>query len=133
MAGMTETTITDNVPPPPEDADIGDVSEPDTDIDDRVLPPGPERVTELSEETVGKVRCENPFIVTENVNVYYGDNHAIRDVTLEIGKKEVIALIGPSGCGKSTYLRCLNRMNDTIDVAGGDGVPEAEPVSEKHL
>jgi phosphate transport system ATP-binding protein len=76
-----------------------------------------ERVTELGEETVGHVRCDDPFIVTEKVNVYYGDNHAIQDVTLEIGKGEVIALIGPSGCGKSTYLRCLNRMNDSIESA----------------
>jgi phosphate transport system ATP-binding protein len=75
------------------------------------------RVTELGEKTVGNVRCDDPFIVTEDVNVYYGDNHAIRDVTLEIGKGQVIALIGPSGCGKSTYLRCLNRMNDSIESA----------------
>jgi len=72
---------------------------------------------ELGRETVGNVRCANPFMVAENVNVYYGDNHAIKDVTLEIGKKEVVALIGPSGCGKSTFLRCLNRMNDTIESA----------------
>ena len=56
-------------------------------------------------------------MVAENVNVWYGENHAIRDVTLEIGKRQVVALIGPSGCGKSTFLRCLNRMNDTIDSA----------------
>lgn len=62
-------------------------------------------------------RCAEPFIVAENIDVYYGANHAIRDVTLEIGKKEVIALIGPSGCGKSTFLRCLNRMNDSIEGA----------------
>ena len=55
--------------------------------------------------------------MAENVNVHYGSNHAIQNVTLEIGKKEVIALIGPSGCGKSTFLRCLNRMNDSIDIA----------------
>ncbi len=72
---------------------------------------------ELGRETVGSVRCDNAFMVAENVNVYYGDNHAIRDVTLEIGKKQVVALIGPSGCGKSTFLRCLNRMNDTIETA----------------
>ncbi len=72
---------------------------------------------ELGRETVGNVRCANPFMVAENVNVFYGDNHAIKDVTLEIGRKEVIALIGPSGCGKSTFLRCLNRMNDTIESA----------------
>ncbi|HSG96631.1 MAG TPA: phosphate ABC transporter ATP-binding protein PstB [Woeseiaceae bacterium] len=56
-------------------------------------------------------------MVAEDVNVYYGDNHAIQNVSLEIGKKEVIALIGPSGCGKSTFLRCLNRMNDSIESA----------------
>jgi phosphate transport system ATP-binding protein len=56
-------------------------------------------------------------MTAEDVNVYYGDNHAIRNVTLEFGKNEVIALIGPSGCGKSTFLRCLNRMNDSIESA----------------
>lgn len=75
----------------------------------------------LGRETVGNVRCDNAFMIAENVNVYYGDNHAIRDVTLEIGKKQVVALIGPSGCGKSTFLRCLNRMNDTIEIARVSG------------
>ena len=51
-----------------------------------------------------------------NVNVFYGLKQAIFDVSLDIGENEVIALIGPSGCGKSTFLRCLNRMNDTIDI-----------------
>lgn len=76
-----------------------------------------ERMADLTGDTVGHVRCKNPFIVAENVDVFYGDNHAIQDVTLEIGKNQVIALIGPSGCGKSTFLRCLNRMNDSIDSA----------------
>ena len=49
--------------------------------------------------------------------VYYGDNHAIKDVDVDIDDKTVTAFIGPSGCGKSTFLRCINRMNDTIDVA----------------
>ncbi|MGM0586535.1 MAG: phosphate ABC transporter ATP-binding protein, partial [Pseudomonadota bacterium] len=53
---------------------------------------------------------------TENVDVFYGDTHAIVDVSLDILDKTVTAFIGPSGCGKSTFLRCLNRMNDTIDV-----------------
>lgn len=75
-----------------------------------------EQLTDLG-ETVGEVRCENPFIVAENIDVFYGDNHAIKDVTLEIAKSDVIALIGPSGCGKSTFLRCLNRMNDSIETA----------------
>ena len=74
-----------------------------------------------STPTLGIVRCENPFIVAENIDVFYGDNHAIKDVTLEIAKNQVIALIGPSGCGKSTFLRCLNRMNDSIDSARVSG------------
>ncbi|MEM7410276.1 MAG: phosphate ABC transporter ATP-binding protein PstB [Myxococcota bacterium] len=49
-----------------------------------------------------------------SVDVFYGDNHAIQDVELDILRDEVTALIGPSGCGKSTFLRCFNRMNDTI-------------------
>ena len=53
---------------------------------------------------------------TLNVNVHYAEKHALRDVSLDIGEREVTALIGPSGCGKSTFLRCLNRMNDTIDI-----------------
>ncbi len=53
-------------------------------------------------------------ITAETVDFWYGDNHALRDVTLSMGKGKVTALIGPSGCGKSTFLRCLNRMNETI-------------------
>ena len=53
---------------------------------------------------------------TRDVNVHYAEKHALRDVSLDIGEREVTALIGPSGCGKSTFLRCLNRMNDTIDI-----------------
>ncbi|MGB5199722.1 MAG: phosphate ABC transporter ATP-binding protein PstB [Sedimenticolaceae bacterium] len=50
-----------------------------------------------------------------DVNVYYGDKQAIKSCSLDVGQNQVIAMIGPSGCGKSTFLRCLNRMNDTID------------------
>lgn len=66
--------------------------------------------------TVGEIMVEDPRMSCRDVNVYYGDNHAIHDVNLDIGRNEVIAMIGPSGCGKSTFLRCLNRMNDTIDI-----------------
>lgn len=66
-------------------------------------------------ETVGTPRVERPRMRCLDVNVYYGDKHAIHNVTLDIGQNEVIAMIGPSGCGKSTFLRCLNRMNDTIE------------------
>ncbi|MBS9716329.1 phosphate ABC transporter ATP-binding protein PstB [Pseudohalocynthiibacter aestuariivivens] len=55
------------------------------------------------------------------VQVYYGDTHAIKDVDVDIQSKTVTAFIGPSGCGKSTFLRCLNRMNDTIDICRVEG------------
>nr|WP_246100754.1 phosphate ABC transporter ATP-binding protein PstB [Palleronia caenipelagi] len=61
-------------------------------------------------------------IRTEGVNVHYGATHAIKDVTLDIPDKTVTAFIGPSGCGKSTFLRCINRMNDTIDVCRVTGI-----------
>jgi phosphate transport system ATP-binding protein len=110
------------------------------DADDKALqaiaPANPARVlTELTDETVGDVRCREPFMVAENVNVHYGDNHAIRDVTLEFGKNQVVALIGPSGCGKSTFLRCLNRMNDSIESAQVTGriTLDGQDIYSKHL
>jgi len=66
-------------------------------------------------QTVGNIAVENPRMTCRKVNVYYGTKQAIKDVSLDIGRNEVIAMIGPSGCGKSTFIRCLNRMNDTID------------------
>ena len=66
-------------------------------------------------ETIGDVRVANPRMACTDVNVYYGDKHAIKSCSLDVGQNQVIAMIGPSGCGKSTFLRCLNRMNDTID------------------
>lgn len=56
-----------------------------------------------------------------DVCVYYGDKQALFDVDLDIRERQVTSLIGPSGCGKSTFLRCLNRMNDTIDIARVEG------------
>ncbi len=70
---------------------------------------------QVVEGTVGEITVKSPRMTTRNVDVYYGNNHAIKGVSLDIGKNQVIAMIGPSGCGKSTFLRCLNRMNDTID------------------
>ncbi|WP_296643713.1 phosphate ABC transporter ATP-binding protein PstB [Roseinatronobacter sp.] len=55
-------------------------------------------------------------ITAKDVQVHYGDTHAIKDVNVDIVDRAVTAFIGPSGCGKSTFLRCLNRMNDTIDI-----------------
>ena len=65
--------------------------------------------------TVGAQTVDSPRMRCRGVSVYYGEKHAIKEVTLDIGCNEVIAMIGPSGCGKSTFLRCLNRMNDTIE------------------
>jgi phosphate transport system ATP-binding protein len=67
--------------------------------------------------TVGDITSKNPRMVCRAVDVYYGEKQAIKSVSLDIGNNEVIAMIGPSGCGKSTFLRCLNRMNDTIPAA----------------
>ncbi len=75
-------------------------------------------VEELKHATqpVGVPFLDDPKFYTRDVDVFYtGAKQAIFGVDLDIGKNEVIAMIGPSGCGKSTFLRCLNRMNDTID------------------
>ena len=65
-------------------------------------------------ETIGKPYTDNAKICARDVNVYYGDKQAIIDVSLDIGRNEITAMIGPSGCGKSTFLRTMNRMNDII-------------------
>ena len=64
---------------------------------------------------------ENIKISTKKVNVFYGDKKALENISLEIPEKKVTSLIGPSGCGKSTFIRCLNRMNDTIDICRIEG------------
>jgi phosphate transport system ATP-binding protein len=60
---------------------------------------------------------ENPVFVCRDVSVFYGAKQALKNVTIDVGRRQVLAMIGPSGCGKSTFLRCLNRMNDTIPGA----------------
>lgn len=80
-------------------------------------PPMPSAAQEAFDnltETVGVTSVDDPKMRTSNVDVFYGAKQAIYDVNLDIGNNEVVAMIGPSGCGKSTFLRCLNRMNDTI-------------------
>ncbi len=72
-------------------------------------------------ETVGKALLEDAKLNVRHANVFYGDKQAIHDISLDIGKNEVLAMIGPSGCGKSTFLRCLNRMNDTIPICRVEG------------
>lgn len=72
----------------------------------------------MAERTVD---TQDAKISARNVQVHYGDTHAIKDVNVDIQDKTVTAFIGPSGCGKSTFLRCINRMNDTIDVCRVEG------------
>jgi phosphate transport system ATP-binding protein len=67
-------------------------------------------------QTIGTPFVDNAKMSGRNVNVFYGDKQAIVNVSLDIGRNEVLAMIGPSGCGKSTFLRCLNRMNDIIPI-----------------
>jgi len=68
-------------------------------------------------KTVGRVTVDDPLICARNVNVHYGEKLAINGVSIDIARNQVLAMIGPSGCGKSTFLRCINRMNDTIEGA----------------
>lgn len=65
-------------------------------------------------------------LAIKNLDVYYGDDHALKDVSMDIPEQSVTALIGPSGCGKSTFLRCLNRMNDRIRSASINGTVELD-------
>lgn len=70
--------------------------------------------------------AENLKIRARDINVFYGEKQALLDVNLDIKDRGVTALIGPSGCGKSTFLRCINRMNDTIDICRVEGRIEIE-------
>ncbi|MFM8844742.1 MAG: phosphate ABC transporter ATP-binding protein PstB [Gammaproteobacteria bacterium] len=75
-----------------------------------------------SSKTIGSVTVPEPVFSCRDVDVFYGDKHAIKKVNIDIGRSQVLAMIGPSGCGKSTFLRCLNRMNDTIVGARVEGM-----------
>ena len=77
-------------------------------------------------QTMGQIAVDNAKMSMRDVDVFYGDKQAIYSVDLDIAKNEVIAMIGPSGCGKSTFLRCLNRMNDTIDGCRVSGTLKLE-------
>jgi len=78
-------------------------------------------------------------LVSQDLNVYYGDNHVLKNINMTIQDKSITALIGPSGCGKSTYLRLFNRMNDFIDIfrmtgsitIGGKNIYDADVETEE--
>jgi len=73
-------------------------------------------INNVKTKTIGEIFSKDPKIICRHVDVFYGDKQAIKDVSIDISSREIISFIGPSGCGKSTFLRCLNRMNDTIDT-----------------
>ena len=77
----------------------------------------------------------NSKISVENLNLHYGENHALKDVNMEIAEHAITAFIGPSGCGKSTFLRCLNRMNDLVDGCRVEGkvILDGEDIYDKRV
>ena len=77
----------------------------------------------------------NSKISVENLNLHYGENHALKDVNMEIADHAITAFIGPSGCGKSTFLRCLNRMNDLVDGCRVEGkvILDGEDIYDKQV
>lgn len=78
---------------------------------------------------------ENSKISVRNLNLHYGDNHALKDINMEIKDHAITAFIGPSGCGKSTFLKCLNRMNDLVDCAKIEGqvILDGEDIYDKRV
>ena len=77
----------------------------------------------------------NSKISVENLNLHYGENHALKDVNMEIADHAITAFIGPSGCGKSTFLRCLNRMNDLVNGCRVEGkvILDGEDIYDKRV
>ena len=79
-------------------------------------------MTEVQHETTSRIEQPDETVLeARSLDVYYGEEQALNDVTIAIPKNKVTAIIGPSGCGKSTYLRCINRMNDMIDSCHVEG------------
>ena len=81
-------------------------------------------------------------ISTSDLNLYYGNNHALKNINLDIYENQITAFIGPSGCGKSTYLKTLNRRRgylrsegryDASSQEGRHGISAAEPISDEYL
>lgn len=78
---------------------------------------------------------DNSKITVESLNLHYGENHALKNVNMEIADHAITAFIGPSGCGKSTFLRCLNRMNDLVDgcIVEGKVILDGEDIYDKRV
>ena len=96
----------------------------------------------MNNETVQEIissdaqQISAPRMYTKNLNAYFGKNRALQDISLDIPKNKVLAIIGPSGCGKSTFLRCLNRMHEEVGgtIKGevyldGEDIMKKDPVN----
>ncbi|MFC6989279.1 phosphate ABC transporter ATP-binding protein PstB [Haloplanus sp. GCM10025708] len=108
---MTRENMTDEASSP---ADGGDPT-----TDEMLVETSP--TAGVSESDSGTAGGSRTLVEARNVNVWYDDDQALNDISLEIPENRVTAMIGPSGCGKSTFLRCINRMNDLIDAARVEG------------
>ena len=108
----------------------------------RPAPPAP--AAPIEDDRTTTLQLGEPVVSLEKLNIYYGDFHAVHDVTFDMQRNEITALIGPSGCGKSTVLRSLNRMNDLIPGARVEGrvayhgvdiyAPEIDPIEvRRHI
>ena len=114
--------------------DTTDTAGTDTDATDSAATGGDQPLTTTAGESEEEIREEwtdyrfegDPKLAVEDLDVWYGDDHALQSVSMDIPEKSVTALIGPSGCGKSTFLRCLNRMNDRIRAASIEGSVELD-------
>ncbi|MEM9739002.1 MAG: phosphate ABC transporter ATP-binding protein PstB [Pseudomonadota bacterium] len=92
-------------------------------------------IVPLTVEPAGEAPAQPTKVGCDNINVYYGDKQAIFDISMAIPERSVTSFIGPSGCGKSTFLRCINRMNDTIETARVEGkiFIDGEDVNSHHI
>ncbi|XVH32353.1 phosphate ABC transporter ATP-binding protein PstB [Haloferacaceae archaeon DSL9] len=100
------------------------MSGPDTEpgrTDDSSFSPQPGSTVVGTDRTSGRTSTGEAILEARNIDVFYGEDQALQDITMDIPEKQVTAMIGPSGCGKSTFLRCINRMNDLISVARVEG------------
>ena len=79
-------------------------------------------MNDAAKTTIGTITVAEPVFSCRNVDVYYGDKHAIKNVNIDIGRKQVLAMIGPSGCGKSTFLRTAPRPSRSPPSTSGPTV-----------
>src|SRR6056297_2518684 len=109
----------------------------DADEDDALVSPKPGAV--VDDDSTDTAGPETTLVEARDLDVFYGEEQALQDISMEIPENRVTAMIGPSGCGKSTFLRCINRMNDLIDAARVEGTlkirgknvydPDVDPVA----